>query len=432
MSKKNYRRVKGTRDLLPTDFSKYKYVCDAFSSVAELYGYERVETPAFEYLELLEAKNPSIKDQIYWFVDKGGRKIGLRFDLTVPVARIVAQNPQLPKPIRYYYFSRMWRYEEPQKLRYREFWQFGVELIGTPLIEGDAEVISLAAKCFEKVGLGEIGIYINDRILMENILKEIGIKANALEVFRIIDKIRKAGREELTLELKALKLKDEQIRKIFELVEESGEFSRTSSYILENFKGRQIKARTKALEELFDLLDSYGVGKYLNFDLSIVRGLDYYTSLVFEIYETKNSRKIGSSLCGGGRYDELIGIYAKEKIPATGFAMGIDRIIEALQTKKLLPTEKKLRVLVISDPKNSILLAEKLRKINIATLVDVNSRTLSKNLSFANKLKIDYVIIYKEREIRENVLRIKDMNSGKEECIDVAKIDQFFKKLLTS
>jgi len=294
-------------------------------------------------------------------------------------------------------------------------------------VEADSEVISLATKCLDKIGLRKIGVFINDRILMESILEEVGIKENPLEVFRIIDKIGKIDEQNVISELRALKLKDDQIKKIMEIVENKGEFSKISSYLQNEFKSKKLRSRLKSLEELFNLLNSYGIGRYLNLDLSIVRGLDYYTSIVFEIYEVNNSQKLGSSLCGGGRYDNLIEIYAKEKVPATGFAIGVDRIIEALERLKLFPIEKRAKALVISDSRNSISIAEKLRSIGVITLVDVCNRSLSKNLSFADKLKIDWVIIYKEKEMQKKVVKIRNMASGEEKEIKFDELESFFK-----
>lgn len=422
-----FQRVKGTFDILPEDYKLYKYVERCLSSVAEAYGYCGLETPAFESLELLKAKNPSIEDQIYWFKDKGGREIGLRFDLTVPVARVVAENPQLPKPIRFYYFSRMWRYEEPQKLRYREFWQFGVELIGSSSIEADAEVIALAIDCLRQFGF-QFRVLINDRMLLESILKQLSIQ-RGLEVFRVIDKREKLTPQAFLSQLTALGLNAQQVEKLMRVIEIRGDIERVAK-ALGDLKSKKVEERLEILRELAELLEAYGSQNYFEFDLSIVRGLDYYTGIVFEIFAVDGDKRVGSAICGGGRYDNLIEIYAEQRVPATGFAIGIERLIGLLKQRKLIPQEKKISALIISDPKTSILIRKKLMKIGVTALIDVMGRSLSKNLEFADKQKIPYVIICKDLEKQKGTIKLRDMANGREVEIRLDELETYFKRLL--
>ncbi|MCW1301297.1 MAG: histidine--tRNA ligase [Candidatus Nanoarchaeia archaeon] len=422
-----FKRVKGTFDILPEEYRLYKYVEYSLSSLAELYGYSGVETPAFESLELLKAKNPSIVDQIYWFKDKGGREIGLRFDLTVPIARVIAENPQLPKPVRFYYFSKMWRYEEPQKLRYREFWQFGVELIGSSSIQADAEVISLAIDCLRQFGL-KFKVFVNDRILLESILERLSIHKR-LELFRIIDKREKLSSQAFLSQLRAIGLSAQQIERLMKIIEIRGDIERISME-LEDLKSKKVEERLNVLKELVKLIEAYGSKNYLEFDLSVVRGLDYYTGIVFEIFSVEDNKRVGNAICGGGRYDNLIEIYAKQRIPATGFAIGVERLIELLKQTKSIPKEKKIKVLIISDPETSILMRRKLMGVGIIALIDVMGRNLSKNLEFADKQNIPYVIICKELEKQKGVAKVRDMIRGREVEIELDRLETYFKQLL--
>ncbi|MEM2475701.1 MAG: histidine--tRNA ligase, partial [Thermofilaceae archaeon] len=324
-----YERPRGTRDYLPEECRVRRKVLERLRSVFESYGYGEVVTPAFEHLELLSAKaGEEVVDQIYSFSDKAGRKLGLRFELTTPIARIVAERADLWKPVRFYYIQPVWRYEEPQRGRLREFWQAGVELIGLPGVMGDSEVVAVMVNALRKAGLTKFTVHVNDRRLIEGLLQWAGLDAERIPAaLRVIDKLEKRGVEYVRSELG-------------NMIRDSGRLSRLMEYLTSEdplslpIDDLPPAAREGAisLRELLEELDeSYGILSYVKPDLSIVRGLDYYTSLVYET-KTPLGGELGS-VAGGGRYDDLIKLVGGPPLPATGMAIGVERLIEALEAE---------------------------------------------------------------------------------------------------
>ena len=255
-----YQPPKGTRDFLPEEMAKRRFIFEKLRGVFEKYGYGEIDTPAFENIELFEKKGSvggeAVKD-VYKFKDKSGRELALRFDMTVPVARVVVGN-KLPKPIRFYYISKNWRYEEIKKGRYREFYQAGLELFGPKGSEADAEIIQVAADLLLALGFENFTIRINSRTILDGFAKSLKIK-NADEVFRVLDKLDKKGEKEVRKEMAKLMTK-KQIDGLFELIK---------------------KGDSEELRKIIDVLDKK-YRKYVKVDLSIARGLDYYTGFVFE------------------------------------------------------------------------------------------------------------------------------------------------------
>jgi histidyl-tRNA synthetase len=301
-------------------------------SVFESYGYGEVMTPAFEHLELLVAKaGEEVVDQIYAFTDKAGRKLGLRFELTTPIARIVAENLSLPKPIRFYYIQPVWRYEEPQRGRLREFWQAGVELIGVPGAPGDAEVLAVLINSLRRAGLSSFKVHVNDRRLVEALLHWLGVRPELISnALRAIDKLEKKGAEYVESELASMVSDKSRLRRFIELL---------GSDPLEVQLPSELPAvameAVDALEQLLqELEDGYGLAGLARLDLSVVRGLDYYTSLVYEA-KTPLGGELGS-VAGGGRYDDLIQLVGGPRIPATGMAIGVERLLETLRAEGAL------------------------------------------------------------------------------------------------
>lgn len=400
----NFQTPRGTKDLMPEDMKIRDWLASIVKPVVEVYGFQPVETPAFESFDLLSAKaGEDIKNEIFTFEDKGGRMMGLRFDGTVPVARIVANNPNLSKPIKYYYLSRYWRYDEPQAGRFREFWQLGVELIGSQYYEADTETIACAAACVKALGIKKFNLLLNDRRILDAALK--GLNASA--VCRIIDKIGKHPESEIRqmLEVEAKEKTDD----ILNLCSINGEVSTVVE------KARGLIGENPGLETLTkisELLEVIGLGRNIKADLSIVRGLDYYTSTVFELKEPSYDL----TLIGGGRYDNLIGLYSNQQIPATGWAMGIDRIIEVLKNKELLPKQENTyiaAVIPIDLPEAGFKIADQLRSSGVPTLLDVQRRSLGKALEHAAKCA-KYAIIVGERDYSQGIVTIRNLTTGKE------------------
>ncbi|RLE78543.1 MAG: histidine--tRNA ligase, partial [Thermoprotei archaeon] len=276
-----FERPRGTRDYLPPETYIRELIVDTAKTVFELYGYSEVVTPAFEHLELLEAKaGPEIREQIYWFKDKAGRLLGLRFDVTTSIARIVANMPQLPKPLRFYYVAPVWRYEEPQRGRLREFWQAGIELIGSPKVDADAEVIALTYRFFEKLGFEKgLDIRINNRKVADALAYNKNVEEELREqFFRAIDKLYKHGEERVVEELRKLGLTSEAIRDTLEFIKLDGRNEEKIEVARDMLKASERGLEgLKELENLVLILkDYYGIPENaIHVDFSIVRGIGY-------------------------------------------------------------------------------------------------------------------------------------------------------------
>ncbi|USS41645.1 histidine--tRNA ligase [Thermococcus aggregans] len=430
------QRVKGTRDLLPEDMVKRRYVFEKIREVFEIYGFKEILTPTFEYTKLFELRSgEEVVEQLYAFEDKGGRYIALRPDLTSSVARLFVNSFQnAPKPIRWYYIANMFRYEEPQSGRLREFWQAGVELIGSQNIEADAEVIALFIESYLNTGLKEFTVNIGDRVLLDEFAKMLGVKDD-VGLMRLIDKKDKITREEFIESLKNFGLSEEGIEKVFALIELKGKPDDVLPKAYELFESETAREELKTIEELFELLKAYGVEDYALIDFGIARGFDYYTSIVFEAI-APNELGIGS-IGGGGRYDKLIEVFGGKPTPATGFAIGIERLIPILESKGLLPEFKvgsDVFVAYIGDDleikKKAIEVTQMLRKAKIKAEYDLQGRKLSKALNYANSIEVKVVIILGKRDLAEGKVTIRNMESGEQTKVPIENVVEEVKKML--
>ena len=404
MSSIKPQTLKGFRDFLPSEARKRQYVINTLRKVFESYGFEPLETPALEYEEVLLGKYGDEGDKLmYRFVDRGKRRVALRYDQTVPLARVVAQyGDELPMPFKRYQIQPVWRADNPQKGRYREFLQCDADIVGTSSPLADAEVIAVAAKGLEKLGFKDFKILINDREVFSQ-LKEAGyVSGNELPaVLRILDKVKKIGEEGVIKQLKT-----------------QGFSSEKAQSILENAK---IMKENERLLIISNTLKKMGVPQEkFAFTSTLARGLDYYTGLIFEIEIEGYS---AGSICGGGRYDNLIGLFTKKQIPAVGFAFGFDRLIEAMTKLKLFPKDLQTTkvLLTVFSPEllqKSIEVSSRLRSnnINVELYLDENA-SLEKQLKYADKKGIPYVIIIGEDEASKNMVTLKDLKNRKQTLI---------------
>jgi histidyl-tRNA synthetase len=400
-------RPRGTRDFLPADTSRRRYVESVMRNVVRNWGYSEIITPTFEHLDLFTLKSgEGIIGELYNFTDKGGRDMTLRPELTAPVMRLYVNELQpFPKPLKLFYFENCFRYERPQKGRFREFWQFGVELIGSGKSDSDAEVIALADALLKAVGikgdmkLGNLAVI---RTLLKGLEPEIVSK-----VMRLVDKKEYAGLESLLEEIGA----EEQLKSdLFRLIHLEGR------YILPEVKG--IVGNIPELvsfEKTLKFLDAYGVNYSLDF--GIARGLDYYTGMVFEVYaEGLGAQK---QVCGGGSY-QLIKLFGGGDVPSTGFGIGFDRIMEICP---LMPPELKSLVLV-SKPEThieAVKVATELRKY-LPVQIDLMERNFKAQLTYANTVNANYVVIVGEKELEAGKLTLRDMVSGEQELLTLEEI----------
>ncbi len=334
MTQEEYQPAKGTRDIAPEELSARMRMADILSRVVETYGFRPLDTPAFENFGFLAKKSgPDVKGQIYYFKDKADRELGLRFDLTVPIVRFLLNNPALPKPIRLYSIGKVWRYEDTSSGRFREFSQLDVELVGSSQVIVDAETIACAVACLRAFGLERIRVKINVKEIIAGFAKSIGIAGEEAEgaLFRAIDKREKLSDADFRKELSRIGIAGETAERVKEFCSLSGEPSEVLDRAEKAINQNALVAGGMAkLRELIALLRNYGIADMCEVDFSVARGIDYYTGIIFEI----KAGSYGLSVVGGGRYDELIGLYGGEPLPATGFGMGIDRLYEILEKEK--------------------------------------------------------------------------------------------------
>jgi histidyl-tRNA synthetase len=402
-------RPRGTRDFLPDEMERRREIEKVMRSIAESFGYREISTPTFEHLELFTRKSgEGIVEEMYVFRDKSGRELALRPELTAPVMRMfVNECSVMPKPLRFYYFANCFRYERPQKGRYREFWQFGVELIGSNSYLADAEVIILADKILRDVGvkfdleIGHVGI-------MRHLLSPLG-EERASKIMRLIDK---GDREGLETYLEGERVDEELREKVFSLVEMRGDES-----ILDEAKEITDYEFTH-LENLSELLRELGVEFSLN--LGIARGLDYYTGVVFECYaEGLGAQK---QVCGGGSY-ELVSLFGGNPTPATGFAIGFDRVCEVSDVEK----GRKGVVAVISFKGlegHAFRVAMKLREKGIPAIVDVMERNLKKQMSFASDFGADFAVIVGPEEVKLGKVAVKNLRTQEQVLVDEEEVER--------
>lgn len=400
--------LKGFRDFLPKEARKRQYIIRNLKSTFESWGFEPLETPALEYEELLAGKYGEEGEKLmYRFRDQGGRLVALRYDQTVPLARVVAEYPNLPKPFKRYQIQPVWRAENPQQGRYREFLQCDIDTVGSSSTLADAEIIACGLEAIKNLGLNNVLFKINDRKIFE------GIKTEYLVA---LDKMPKIGKEKTVKELQKRGMSKQ----------EAG-----------NFLQKIQKLRpTSTLKKIFALLKKFGFseGSDYIFDPTIIRGLDYYTGAIFELFEAQNPTL---SLVAGGRYDNLIGMFAKNAVPAVGLSFGLDRIMNVMQQQGLFPQtieKATAQVLVtIFSPQqtdDSIKTASQLRKAGIKTeIYSGNGAKLNKQLKYADRRLIPYVVIIGEEEAKDNLILLKNMMTGKQERV---KLEEAIKKLTTA
>ncbi len=404
-------RPRGTRDFLPDDTRKRRYIETKLRSTARNWGYNEIKTPTFEHLELFTVKSgEGILGVIYNFTDKGDREIALRPELTAPVLRMYVNELQrAPKPVKLYYFDNCFRYERPQKGRFREFWQFGAEVIGSPRPEAEAEVIALASHMLEDAGadgelhVGHLGII---RTLFTGL-----DTATQGQIMRLVDKKDDKGLEDYLEEIDA----DIGMReKLFELIGLTG-----SDAVQEAKRLLGDIEELETFQALLDLLNIHGLDYTVNF--GIARGLDYYTGMVFEIYSSGLGAQ--NQVCGGGSY-RLAHLFGGKDIESTGFALGFDRVMEVCTAQ---PPEESRVVVVCFDEtrKEGMQIAKTLREHMIVD-VDVMGRSFGAQLKFANNVGARWAVIIGEDEVAKNKVALKDMESGEQEILDS---DELVKRL---
>jgi histidyl-tRNA synthetase len=426
-----FQPPKGTRDFLPEEMLTRQQVLDKIKSVFETFGFQPLETPAIEEWEVLSAKGAGgeeILKETYNFEDKGGRRIGLRYDLTVPLARMIASNPNLPLPFKRYQIQNVWRYGDVTKDRFREFLQADIDTVGSESMLADAEIVACVIACFSSLGFKKFLVRLNNRKILSALVKYAGVEAEKImDAFRIIDKLAKVGEKGVERELLEKRISDDSIKKILDFIKITGkpeEVLKKAEDVVKDFEeGRE---GVKELKEIISYLKKMKVEPKFKIDLSLARGLDYYTGPIFEVFAEEG---IGS-LAGGGRYDKMIGLFLGRDVPATGISFGIERIIEVMKDRNMIRTIKtkvKIYVVAVNDKAREKVLeiVQTLRKNGISSDFDVKGRNITRQLEYADTLGIPYCLIVGPEEVKKNKFKLKDMKKKTERELKLNEIIKF-------
>ncbi len=426
--------ARGVRDFAPEDKILRNELVERLKRVFELYGYSPLETPVIERYEVLSAKagageEADASKETFTFKDQGGRNLGLRFELTLSFARFIGMNLNLKMPFKRYEFGPVFR-DGPVKLgRYRQFWQCDVDVVGCRTGAVDAEIIALVLDVYKALGL-DAYIEVNNRKILKGIIEFAGIEPELADsVIISVDKIGKLGEDDVRKELEAKGVEDTQIAKLLSMFSIKGSFAEKLDLlksVLKNDIGTQGLAE---LEEVFSFL-SDGQKKNVVFNVSLARGLGYYTGTIFEGFMRKS--KVTSSICGGGRYDEMIPklLGSDRDYPCVGISFGLDVIADVLKLSKVKAdkTVSKVYIIPIKTLSESFGLCQRLRENGIFADMDLASRGISKNLDFANSLGIPFVVFVGQRELGEGKVKLRDMISGREQLLSVAELVKTLKK----
>ncbi|RMD97221.1 MAG: histidine--tRNA ligase [Deltaproteobacteria bacterium] len=423
------RILKGFRDYLPETMIPRERMLRTIAEVFELHGFSPLATPAIEYSEILLGKYGEEGNKLlYRFEDNGGRDVCLRYDLTVPLARVVAQYAELPRIFKRYQIAPVWRAENPGKGRFREFVQCDVDIVGCQEAIADAACIEVGAAALKKLGVERFVIRINHRALLGGILKEVGVSDpdRMVEIMRVIDKLEKIG-EGKVRELLTPLLPAEGIDRLFELFTRQGPPQEILEEVGRFSENQETREGVAALEALFSHLTAMKLCDVTTIDLSIARGLDYYSGAVFET--TLLDRPDFGSVMSGGRYDELIGIFCGRQIPAVGISIGVDRLFAALNDLGLLPRRPSVAELLVTcfDADRlsaSIEYATLLRRLGIPTEIYPRAEKLAKQFKYANKQRIPYVAVVGPEEVAGASIRIKEMGSGEERTLPLKTLEE--------
>ncbi len=416
---------RGTSDFNPEDAILLKEIQKKIEAVYQNYGFYPIETPSLELLETLSAKAYGDENAKELYVIEG--KIdALRYDLTVPLARYVSMNKDIVLPFKRYQIGTVWRMDEPQKMRDREFFQADIDIIGNTDITAEAELISATAMALDSIGIKNSTILINSRVLLEKIMEYFGINSKLhIPSMRIIDKLQKMGKEETKRQLAKLGIDDKVVTELLELItSKMGNEEKLSTL---NKKLQDSNSEIEKLSKLLLLLKTYSLKNYILIDLSLARGMDYYTGTVWEFIVVENEKQL-PTLASGGRYDKLISNYLKRDIPAVGSSIGVSRVFDVIEK-----TKKKTYALVYvanigkENLEYALSVTNTLRKAGINTDINLLDRGVTKQLDYANSLKIPYVLMIGSIEKAANKAKLRDMSSGEESMLDLDSLVNILK-----
>ncbi len=446
---------KGTRDFSPLEMSRRNYIFDTIKRVFKLYGFEQIETPAMENLSTLTGKYGEEGDKLLFKILNSGDYLananemdllaknsnkttfqisekGLRYDLTVPFARYVVQyQNEINFPFRRFQIQPVWRADRPQKGRYREFYQCDVDIIGSDSLLNEYELIQIADRIFNQLGI-KVTIKLNNRKVLAGIAETIGEKERIIDITIAIDKLEKIGLDKVNDELREKGISDDSIKMLQPILMLTGSNEEKLNRIEQVISSSETGMKgIKELKTIFSYLQAENVEVRVELDLTLARGLNYYTGAIFEV--KANDVQIGS-ITGGGRYDDLTGIFGLPGISGVGISFGADRIYDVMEQLELFPKDHSIstEVLFVNFGKKEeefcLPILNKLRKAGIPSEIYPSDEKMKKQMNYANRKGVKYVILAGESEITEGCVTLKNMESGEQVKIEVLMLVEYLLK----
>ena len=423
MNKININPYKGSRDFYPDDKRFQKWMFDAWRGVIESFGYEEYDAPILEPTDLFLMKGSEeiVKEQTYTFQDRGDRSVTIRTEMTPSVSRMIAgKRQELAYPVRWYSIPNIWRYERMQRGRLREFWQLNVDIFGVESVDAEIEMLQIVDAIFQKFNAKRSSyvLYVNSRVLVNILLVErCGLDATQTEaMIRLIDRMKKLSPNDFATAVNEISQDKEVAKKLIEVLK--------IKMITELPKDLQQLPSVQNLTKVIESLQAQGI-RNVQFDISLMRGFDYYTDIVFEVNDTnpENNR----SMFGGGRYDGLVGQFGVDPVPTVGFGMGDVTFKDFLETNKLIPdlaSDIEVRLLLRDDISSAEAQkpAQELREMGVNVAVDFSGRKFDKQFKAATKSGVRYIVIAGKEELQNNQFILKDLKSGKEQKHSLQRI----------
>ncbi|MBQ6047470.1 MAG: histidine--tRNA ligase [Bacteroidales bacterium] len=442
---------KGTRDFLPVEMARRNYIFNTIKDVFEAYGFEQIETPAMENLSTLMGKYGEEGDKLLFKVLNSGdfmkdvdfsadyHKVapqicerGLRYDLTVPFARFVVQHrDELAFPFRRYQLQPVWRADRPQKGRYREFYQCDADMIGSESLTNEMELVQMIDMVFSRLGIN-VTVKVNNRKVLAGIADMIGAPDKLVDITVAIDKLDKIGLENVRAELRERGLSEDHINALDPIFNLSGDNNAKLAKLKEIFLGNETGSKgVEELEQLFSLISVDPTACFVELDLTLARGLNYYTGAIFEV--KANDVAMGS-ICGGGRYDNLTGIFGMPGVSGVGISFGADRIYDVLTELGKFPQGigEAAKVLFINfgeaEQRYCISCVTKLRRAGVSAIMYPESAKMKKQMDYANRKGVPFVAFVGEKEVADSTVTLKDMRSGEQTTMAVGEVVDYITK----
>lgn len=423
--------LKGFRDFLPQDEILRSDLIEKLTGTYRSYGFVPIDTPVLEYTEILLRKsNGETEKQVFRFEDNGHRDVAMRFDLTVPFARFTAEHrEELYFPFKRYHIAKVWRGEKPQAGRYREFVQCDFDTVGSDSASADFEILALMKSALASIGVEKVHIHVNHRGIFNRFLSKINASEKSEDVLRIVDKLAKVGAEEVRKELSEITGSQESAQQILEYIQPAPTFEETLSHI-ESMAGGE-DSDSLRMKEIYGMMKAAGIQDTYILDPSITRGLDYYTGVVYETF-LDDLPGIGS-VCSGGRYDNLAGLYMKDKVPGVGASIGLDRLIAGLSELGLAENRGSYLDVEIYNSDASLAIhyqgvASQLRSKGIAVEVFPDAVKMARQYAVTEKKGMRWGIIINGEDAKNGVMTLKDLKTRQQ--FTGLTLDQAAEKIL--